>query len=232
MRQREDGCDACIADEEFAHEFRAVALSAAVKQDDVAGETIGAAGGLRAIEDGLNGGEGLLVAEMPAAAHDALLEIPGAIAGAFHFGVVIGFHREEIDAAESFDEHVGHVAEVGGETGAVTVAGDEEAVGAFFIVSEFHRLEGDAADGLEFAVKAVYELGQGGVAETFGDAFGFGVATFGGVEDFFDPFAGAEDADASLDDRLQPVFVEVVVIEVCEDDGGDVGEVDAEASVA
>ncbi len=86
---------------------------------------------------------------MAFAAHDALFEEPGAIGGAFHFGVVVGFEGEDVDAAEGVDERVGDVAEVGGETDAVIVAGDEEAVGAGVVVGEMEGLESDIGEGVE-----------------------------------------------------------------------------------
>jgi hypothetical protein len=225
----EDLRDARVLNEEFALKVGAVALAAAVEEDDVAGEAVGAAGFLCAVEDGLDGGEGLVIAEVATAAHDALLEEPGTVGGAFHFGVVVGFKGENVNAAEAFDEGIGDVSEVGSEADAVVVAGDEEAVGAGVIVGEFDRVEGDATKRFEGAGEAGDEVGEGGVAEVFGGTFGFGVAGFGGVEEVFHAVFSAEDADAALEDGLEPGGVEVVVIEVGEDDGGDVRDVDAEA---
>ncbi len=54
---------------------------------------------------------------------------------------------------------------------------------------------------------------------------------FGGIEDVADMVVGAEDFNFVFEDSLKPIFVEVIVIEMGEEDGGDVGDVDADAGV-
>ena len=56
--------------------------------------------GVGAVEDFLDGGEGLLVGEVAGAAHDALFQVVGAVAGLFHVGIVIRIQGEEINTAE------------------------------------------------------------------------------------------------------------------------------------
>ncbi len=51
MGEGEDLGDTGVGGEEVAEEFGAVAFAAAVKEDDVAREAVGAEGGLGAIED-------------------------------------------------------------------------------------------------------------------------------------------------------------------------------------
>lgn len=226
--QGEDLGDARVAGEEFAHEGGAVALAGTVEEDDVAGEAVGAAGGEGAIEDGLNGGEGFVVGEVSGAAHDALLEEPGAGGIAFHVGVVIGFDGEDVDAAEAGDEFVGDAAEIGGETDAVVVAVEEEAMGALFIVGEADGFHADAADGLEGGVlgEAGDELVDGRVRGTFEAELFLCVEGFAGFDHGAGVVVGAEDADVVFEEGLEPVGIEVVGVEVGEDHGLEVGELD------
>jgi zinc protease len=66
------GGDAAVLREDGAHEVGAVALAAAVQEDDVVGQ--GGISGLGAVEDLANGGQCLVVRQVAAAAHDAALE--------------------------------------------------------------------------------------------------------------------------------------------------------------
>ena len=94
--------DSGVLAAEAFEEFGAVALLAAVEEDDVVGEFFFA--GLGAVEDGLDGGEGLVVGEVALAAHDSAFEEPGAGAGFLHEGVVVGFEGEDVEIAEAVEE--------------------------------------------------------------------------------------------------------------------------------
>ena len=107
-----------------------------MEEDDVARQAIGAVRFDRTVENGENSVERLVITKMPMSAHDALLEEERAIAGAFHFGIVVGFQGKDIDAAEAFDKRFRNVAKVGSEADTVAVAGDEEAVGTFLVMGE------------------------------------------------------------------------------------------------
>ena len=224
MRERQDGGDARVGGEEAVEEFGAVALAAAMEKDDVAREAVRAAGKAGAIEDGLDGGEGLGVGEVAAAAHDALLEVVGAVAVFFHVGVVVGLDGKEVDATEFFDEGMGDVAEVGGETGAVAVGFHDEAVGAGGVMGEVEDVEGDALHRGECVVERDDELLQAVGREAFFFEFELEVADFGGLEEGGEVAAGDVDFNIVFKDGEEPVKVEVVGIEVGEDDGGDVGK--------
>jgi hypothetical protein len=128
----ESGGDAGVAGEEGSEEGGAVALLAAVEEDDVVGEA--GVGGLGAVEDVLDGGEGLAVGEVAFAAGDAAFQEPGAVAVHLQVGVVVAFEGEAIEVVEVFEEARGDVAEVGGVADAVVEAGDDEAVGAVLVV--------------------------------------------------------------------------------------------------
>ena len=212
-------------------EKRNVALARAVEEEDVAREVVGAAEGLGAVEDGLDGGEGLIVGEVAAAAHDALFEEPGAGAVALHVGVVVGFECENVDAAEAGDEFIGDVAEIGGEADAVAVAGEEESVGAFGIVGESEGFDLDALHGLEgrgFG-EGMDEVFEGAGEAVFGAELFLGVEGFAGVEEAAGVVRGGVEMDALFEEGLKPVGIEVVGIEVGEEDGLQVGEFDAGA---
>lgn len=112
--------------EESAEQVGAVALAAAVEEDDVGGE--GGAGLFAEVEDFADGGEGLVVGEVAGAVHDALFEEVGAWAGELHLGVVVAFEGEDVDVGEVFDELGGDLAEVGGVADASGGGLDVEAV--------------------------------------------------------------------------------------------------------
>lgn len=225
VAEGENGGDTGIAGKEFSHQRGTIALLAAMQKDDMAGQAVGATGFGSAVEDGADGMKGLFIGEVTLAAHHALLEIPGAVGSAFHHGVVIRFEREDIDAAEAFDEGVGDVAQVGGETHAVIVAFDKKAVGSLRIVGEGKRGDVDVPDGFEVVIEAGDEFGErrepGAV---FGGKLEGEIAHFGGIEEVLDASPGAKDPDTQLDDGLKPVPVEVVVVEVRQKDGREIFE--------
>jgi len=207
--------------------MRAVALSAAVEEDDVAGE---AAGVLGAVEDGADGGEGLVVGEVAGAAHDALLEEPGAGAGLLHVRVVVAFEGEDVHVLEGFDEVRGDAAEVGGVADAAAGGFDEEAVGAGAVVGEGDGGGGDGGEEVEgLGVERGDEGGElvGMVAAAAGGEGGVPLA--GDVEEVGDAAVVAEELDAAVEDGGEPVGAEVVAVEVGEADGGDIRDGDAGA---
>lgn len=207
----------------------AVALAAAVEEDDVPREVVGSADFAGAVEDGADGGEGLVIGEVPAAAHDALLEKPGARTGKFHVVVVVGFDGEEVDAAEFFDEGVGHMPKIGRESSAGAGGFDDKAVGTSGVMGEGQNFKADAADGFEGVIKRRDERFEGVRREPALFKRGSEVADFGSFEKSPEMAARNVQADLMFEESEQPVKIKVVGIKVSEDDGGEILEPQANA---
>ncbi len=231
MGEGEDLRNPRVPGKEFFEQDWAVTFAAAMQQQDVPREAIGAAGGEGAVEDFLDGGEGLVVGEVSRAAHDAIFEKPGSRGVLLHVVVVIGFEGEYIDAAEAFDEGVGDMAEVGGEADAVPVAGEEKSVGALGIVGQGEGAGGNTAEGLEGGgvIEADEQLIERNVRDVLGLKLILGVEGFAGGAKLAGIARRAKEANAVLEKGLVPIGIKVVVVEVGEEDGLEVGEFDAGA---
>src|SRR5688572_7619310 len=95
LRQRQPLRDPRILAEQLPHEARAIALAAAVQEYDVRWQL--SLPGLRLLEDSADRLQRLLVGQMPAAAHDPLLEEPRPGAGELHAGVVVALKSEDVE---------------------------------------------------------------------------------------------------------------------------------------
>lgn len=154
------------------------------------------------------GGGGLLIGEVAATAHDAVLEEVGPIGGALELWAVVGFDGEDIDAGEEVEEIVGRGAEIGGEAEGGGVDGDSEGGGAEVVVAAESGAEFEAVEGSEGVIEDFGAMGED--AEAVGAA---GVA------------AMDEEGRVVVEER-GAAGVAVIDVEVGEDDGGDgdVGE--------
>src|SRR5690606_629665 len=106
--QRQARAQALVAVEKLPHEVRAVALAAAVQKHDMLRQ---AAAALILVEDLAHRLEALLIGQVPAPAHDPLLEETWPAAGPLHLRVVVALDRQHIQAAKALDQLVGHVTE-------------------------------------------------------------------------------------------------------------------------
>jgi hypothetical protein len=108
--------------------------------------------------------DALLVREVPAAAHDAVLQELRPRALELHAAVVVRLDREEVDAAQEVDERVGHAADIGREAEAAGVGLEAERHGARLVVRVHARFDADRAE-LEAARARIEGLDpRGGIA--------------------------------------------------------------------
>ncbi len=179
----------------------AVAVAGEVQQDDVA------RGG-----DAGDGVGALLVAEVARAAHDALLEPPGAVGRGLHARAVVALDGEDGDAGEALDERGRDVPDVGGEAERVSARQLEAERGdAEGVVREERGERCDAAGEFE------------GVVERLGAARERAPARA-----VLDVAAVGEDTRARRQ-PAGPAGIPVVGVEVGQDDGEGVVEGEAEA---
>jgi hypothetical protein len=164
--------------------------------------------------DAVDGGDvagescGLFVGEVPGAAHDALLEVFGAVGGEFEAGAVVALEGEGGDSPEVVGEIGGGSSEVGGvaEVALPVVEADAESGSAEGIVRDEVGEHADAGRGAELVAEGLGAMVQ--------EPFSFGAAEVPGVHEDGRVFG----------ERGEEGGVGVVGVEVSEDDGED-GEV-------
>ncbi len=123
---------------DFLGEFGFIAFAAEVGEVEVAqvgGHDLGSS---------LGGGD---VGKMAVAAENALFETPGATGTILeHLHIVIGFEHKDIGGTEAVENHLGHVAEVGGEADVAGGSADEIADGILGIVRDGKGFDGDIGE--------------------------------------------------------------------------------------
>lgn len=183
-------------------EVRVVALLGEVQEDNVV------AGG-----DAADGLGGFLVGEVAAAAHDALLEEVGAVGIDLELRAVVGLDGEDIDPAKVGDEMVGDLAEVGGVAESAGWGVEAERRGPERIVELHERIDGEPGGGEESVAEGRDPAGR--------EALAAGAAEVTAGEEDFNVGRQRAIGDA-------PPGVAVVVVEVGEEYGVDVGEIEPE----
>src|SRR5688500_9348674 len=198
LGQREPRGDALVTREEFAQERWAVALAAAVQQDDVAREP--AALALAAVEDAADRVVRLRVRKVTSAAHDAIFQEPRASGVDLHFRVVIALEREQVEADEFIVQLARDAPEIGRPADAAMESLEEEPVRACAVVDQRDRAAFQSLDRVKLLIEPDDEFFGGAVIER--------------LEHVRDARAVTKDFYIVIEDRPEPARSEVVAVEM------------------